>query len=89
MVKVLGKQELPDAVEGVRTEVGNGDKGLMDPLSSEGLTGIRTTENWGCTQERRGGTVRANCKRGERRGRLWWVISGLGGARGRLGWSGE
>lgn len=47
MVKVLGKQELPDAVEGVRTEVGNGDKGLMDPLSSEGLTGIRTTENWG------------------------------------------
>jgi hypothetical protein len=41
-------------VEGVRTEVGNGDKGLMDPLSSEGLTRIRTTENWGCIQKRRG-----------------------------------
>lgn len=54
MVKVLGNQELPDAVEGVRTEVGNGDKGLMDPLSSEGLIGIRRTENWGCIQERRG-----------------------------------
>lgn len=44
-VQVLRNQELPDAVEGVRTEVGNGDKGLMDPLSSEGLTGIRRTEN--------------------------------------------
>lgn len=53
-VQVLGNQELPDAVEGVRTEVGNGDKGLMDPLSSEGLTGIRRTENWGCIQELRG-----------------------------------
>lgn len=68
-VQVLGNRELPDAGEGVKTEVGSGDKGLTDPLSREGVTGIRRTENWGCMQERRG-TERGNCKRGERRGRL-------------------
>lgn len=53
-VKGLGSRELPDAGDGVKTEVGSGDKGLTDPLSSEGLTGTGGTGSRGCEQGRRG-----------------------------------
>lgn len=86
MVKVLGNQELPDAVEGVRTEVGNGDKGLMDPLSSEGLTGIKRTENWGVYTGAEGGLWERTVNVEKGGGACGGSLVGLGEPGG--GWSG-